>query len=1124
MALIRTFSLWYCASVVWSAIAWGRDTPRTVYFEPNLGQADRSTAFLARGNEYTTLLRWDGAALYHLSSRAGGSEVRMELRGGAASVQASGEEPLPSVTRIYRGGACAVSRIEVPQYQIVRAPDVYPGIDMLWRFRGPKLEYEFQVNPGANPGRIELHFSGADGLFISRAGDLVAETPAGALHHRRPVAWQEIAGKREAVEVRFRLNGDIAGFQLGHYDPSLPLWIDPILTYASYVGGAGYDAAYAVALDSAGGIYITGATSSASFSTQSSALRTSQDAFVAKFNPNGSLAYTTILASSADDSGQAIAVDPAGNVYVAGTTNGSDFPATAGAWRTTSGGEQDGFAAKLDPFGNLVYASYIGGPGNDVATGIAIDASGSAYVSGYTASAPGFPATAGAPQTVYGGGADDAFLVKLNATGSTALYATLLGGSGADLALAVALGPGGSACVAGYTNSSDLHVLAALQSTPGGEGDALLACINPAGTAWTTVSYYGGSGRDEAYALAIDGAGNIYLAGTTFSADFPASASALQPALAGRYDAFLAKFSPGGYGQVFATLFGGTGSDAATTLAVGSGQDVWIAGYTTSLDFPVVGAWQSSNHGSSDSFVAHVSADGTALLASSYLGGSQDDQIWGMALSAGGLVTVAGATGSTDIPVTAKAFQPAAPGGYNAFLAQIDPHWTGYAISGQVTVSGTAPLAGISVQLSGSATGSATTDASGNFAFTGLLAGGTYIITPSAGGYRFSPPSQTFGNLSADQSAGFVASCQLGVNPAAVYLDSRGQFAPPLTVTTSAPSCLWVASANASFIDITSGTNGTGTGSITFSVPPNTTGAGLSGTVTVDNQTVSVVQRATTGSFADVNPPDYYFDFVNALYAAKITGGCSAVPADYCPASPTTRGQMAVFIVMAIEGGSNFSYATAPYFTDVPPGNPFFKFIQKMADLGITSGCGNHLYCPDSPVTRGQMAVFIIQARYGKIPFTHPAAAYFSDMPPSNPFFPFVQKMAQAGITGGCAPGLFCPNTVLNRGQMAVFIVSGLLNELLAPNVPAITHAAPNGATRGQGVTVTLTGVNTHFVQGVTQVTAAPGILVSGISVASATSLSVSLAVPSNLSPGPSTLVVTTGTEEAALPNGFLVQ
>jgi photosystem II stability/assembly factor-like uncharacterized protein len=442
-----------------------------------------------------------------------------------------------------------------------------------------------------------------------------------------------------------------------------------------------------------------------------------------------------------------------------------------------------------------------------------------------------------------------------------------------------------------------------------------------------------------------------------------------------------------------------------------------------------------------------------------------------------------------------------------------------YTISGQVTLSGSG-LSGVTMTLIGSQSGAATTDGFGNYSFT-VPAGGNFTVTPSLAGYTFTPPSQTFSNLSGNQTANFTAQCG-SVSPLAIYLDSTSQTGPALNVT-AGPGCAWSASAGGP-ITITSGASGTGNGTVTFTVTANSSGAVQTGTLTVAGRTVTVTQRATAEIFADVTPPAYYFDFADLMHQAGITAGCSAQPLDYCPNATTTRGEMAVFLIAAIEGGNSFAYTTTPYFTDVPPSSPYFKFIQKLKDLGITGGCTATTYCPDDAVTRGEMAVFIIASRYETTSYTYPSTPYFTDVPPSNLFFPFVQKMAQAGITAGCAPGLYCPNETLTRGQMAVFIVTGLLNELLPAGTPLIASAVPNSASPGQVVTVTLNGVNTHFVQGTTQVAAPAGVTASNITVLSGTNLTVQLAVGASVVPNPKSIVVTTGTEEAVLPNGFLVQ
>ena len=366
------------------------------------------------------------------------------------------------------------------------------------------------------------------------------------------------------------------------------------------------------------------------------------------------------------------------------------------------------------------------------------------------------------------------------------------------------------------------------------------------------------------------------------------------------------------------------------------------------------------------------------------------------------------------------------------------------------------------------------------------------------------------------------ANCSYSVSPLSVDVDSTSQAGPILNVTAS-PGCVWNASGGG-FVSIASGATGTGNGTVTYTVTANSSGVDRIGTVTVAGHAVTVTQRATAEIFADVIALDYYFDFANLMYESGITSGCSTSPPDYCPNSTTTRAEMAVFLIVAIEGGNSFTYTPTPYFTDVPPTSPYFKFIQKLRDLGITSGCTATTYCPNDSVTRAEMAVFIIVSRYETTPYTYPQTPYFTDVPATNLFFPFIQKMAQDGITSGCGAGLFCPNQSLTRGQMAVFIVTGLLNELLPTGTAVLAAAAPNSASPGQTLTVTLTGVNTHFVQGATQVVPPAGVTASNISVANGTSLTVQLTVGPTVTRNPKSIVVLTGAEEAVLPNGLLIQ
>ncbi len=311
---------------------------------------------------------------------------------------------------------------------------------------------------------------------------------------------------------------------------------------------------------------------------------------------------------------------------------------------------------------------------------------------------------------------------------------------------------------------------------------------------------------------------------------------------------------------------------------------------------------------------------------------------------------------------------------------------------------------------------------------------------------------------------------------------------------------------------------------LSVNVAANNTGRSRTGTLSFGATSVTVTQWQTFSVFADVPPSHDFFDAINLMWSRSITAGCSAAPLSYCPDRNLTRGEMAVFMVRAAMGGDNFTYSAAPYFVDVPASHAFFRWVQKMKELGITVGCDPTHYCPDDLVTRGQMAAFIIRSRYGLLTeYNPPAAPYFTDVEPGSPFYEPIQKMRQVGITTGCSPTTYCRDWPTTRGQVAVFVMRGEFNQLLPANTPVVTSISPAGGGAGQSVNVTITGRNTNF-NGATRINAGAGVTVSGITVVDGSTIFAVLQVAGDAMPGPRSLIVETGSEEAVLPNGFRVQ
>jgi len=589
----------------------------------------------------------------------------MVLHAALPHAVAAGEKRLEMVSRVYRGDG-AHWLTEIPSYRQVRSADVYRGIDLLWTSSGGEVEYQFLVGARADASGIAWRIEGARGIHVDDSGDLMVEAGANALRCRRPFAFQDIHGRRGAVDVRYEVDGETVKLRLGEYNHSLPLIIDPVISYSALIGGSGYDAGYAVALDAAGNVFLTGTTASNDFPGASYG-RENQDVFVTKLSPKGALLWSTILASNGNDVGSAIAVDSGGNVYVAGTVGGTGFPTTTGAFKTVTNGVPDAFVAKLNTTGQLVYCTLLGGAGADSATGIRVDASGNAYVVGSTTST-NFPVTTGAPQTAFRGGYDG-FVTKLNATGSALIYSTLVGGTGQDLLQSIALNASGIACVAGSTASTDLATVNPLQASMNGSMSVMVGCLNAGGTAWNFLTYLGGSGTDQALGIALDTTGNLYLTGSTSSVDFPTTVGVFQTVQQGGYDAFVTKINAAGQAVIYSTYLGGAANETGNAIAVDRYGRAIVAGFTGSFNFPTQNAVQNANKGAFDAFVSGVSAAGDSLFFSTYLGGSGDDRGFGLALSNTSFHSLwtTGYSGSVDFPMTAAGV----PAPFNAFATQI---------------------------------------------------------------------------------------------------------------------------------------------------------------------------------------------------------------------------------------------------------------------------------------------------------------------------------------------------------------------------------------------------------------------------------------------------------------------
>jgi hypothetical protein len=710
------------------ARAWKAYNALPMSFEVNQGQAERSVRFLARGRGYTILLKPSEAALALESPGRGARSpekaqdqprpstrvLRMRIERANLAARATGLHRLPGISNYFIGNDPRRWHTHIPTYKEVQFEQIRPGVNLVYYGNQSQLEYDFVLSPGVKPDSLRLSFEGSDAAIDER-GDLVFTSTAGQVTFRRPVAYQYSnadPGKKHFLTASFVLKGhNRVGFEVPDYDPRQSLVIDPYLYYSTYLGGSGGDTGNAIALDSLNDAFVTGSASSTNFPTKGSSA-TSQpyqktyggdtDAFVTMLRYDGEvLIYSTYLGGNNYDVGNGIAVDSSGDAYIVGSTSSANFPTTpSNVFQPSFGGNTDAFVAKLDPSGSkLLYSSYLGGSNVDYGNALAIDQYGNAYVTGYTESTD-FPTVN--PIQSGNNGNGDAFVAEVNTNATELVYSTYLGGSSADSGQGIAADLGGNAYVVGYTFSTNFPTYNAYQAANGGSVDAFITKVASGGSNLVFSTYLGGKGDDRAWAVALDAQLNVYVTGSTLTPCTPApttppttycSPISTFPTTAGAFQTYTTKESPGyaaafvtkfnflGSNLLYSTLLSGSLSDAAAGIAVDNSGNAYVTGYTESNDFPTADALQAGIAGGTcgpnpcpDAFVTEVNALGSALVYSTYLGGSAADFGNGIALDSNANAYVVGTTDSSNFPAIALAYQ-GGPGNTtglgNAFISMV---------------------------------------------------------------------------------------------------------------------------------------------------------------------------------------------------------------------------------------------------------------------------------------------------------------------------------------------------------------------------------------------------------------------------------------------------------------------
>lgn len=781
-----------------------RELRTKIYFEQNRGQVDERVKFISRGAKHTMFLAAT-EAVYVVPMpadagenwRSGGRErmspdematlrhdvpgsqhlafaLRLQFVGADPTAEISGDGEVATRANYFRGNDPSRWLTDVPAYSRVRYEDVYRDIDLAFYGNSENNnQYDLIVGPNGDPSQIELDYAGAESINIdAESGELLINTAAGTIKQSSPFSYQQINGAKHAIVSNYELTGRTSvRFRLGEYDRSKPLVIDPALNnlaFSSFLGGGGNDIGNDIKADAAGNTYVVGTTESDIFPTTSGAFDTthngSKDIFVSKMAADGgSLVYSTYIGGNDTDEGNALAIDTAGSVFLTGLSRSPNYPTTAGAYDTTwSSGQFDVIVTKLNASGNqLLYSTYVGDTNYEFGSDIAIDLTGNAYITGYT-NTP-FPTTAGAYDTIPNGGTYDGFVTKLNPSGTALAFSTLLGGQASEFSYGIAIDNAGNAVVTGLTqsgpdgggNGAFPTTAGAFDTTFGGSTDAYVTKINSLGSGLVFSTFLGGTGNESGNAVSLDQIGNIYVAGDTGSLDFPITSNAYDQTYGGssNLDIFVSKIDATGNSLLYSTYLGDAGTERVNDITVDNTGAAFIAGSTDS-SFPTTSnAYDSTANGQVDAIVTKLNPAASGLSYSTFLGGALWDIAYGIALDPANNVYVTGFTGSQAFPATANAFQTEWAGSNDAFVAKFG----NYAITGRtVDVSGSA-VSGATIALSGSSSETKLTDAAGNFIFLDALPNRYYTVSASRAGTVFNPSLFNLPILNDNRNLIFVA-------------------------------------------------------------------------------------------------------------------------------------------------------------------------------------------------------------------------------------------------------------------------------------------------------------------------------------------------------------------------------
>ena len=668
-----------------------------ISFEENHGQVDSHVRYLARTGQSTIYFTPSETVLTLLSQdsqkKPDMSVLRLKWIGANSHPQMIAEHQLPGRINYLIGRDPSQWHTGIPTYAQVRYRGLFPGVDAVFYGKEGEIEYDLVLAPGVDPAEISFALAGAKSLQLASNGDLVMGLDNGKVLQRNPVVYQEENGVRRLLSAHYVIHRDKSvSYEVAGLNRRLPLVIDPTLTYSTFASsGSNFHIVSSVSVDQSGNAYVTGTTTVAfpnlhpQFGSQ-----VGENAYVTKFSPTGgSLIYSTVFGGNGFDQGIGLAIDRFGNAYIGGDTQSTDFPTTPGAFEPPVGSidADNGFITKLNPSGSaFVYSLLLGGGDSDQIRALALDTQHRVYVTGFTCST-NFPVkNAFQPVTVGQNCADgggDAFVTRVNAAGTALDYSTYLDGTIESIGNGIAVDSTFHAYVTGATESPDFPTTpGAFQTTlkakviPNFPNDipqsnAFVTKFSADGRSLVYSTFLGGTVDDVAEAIALDPDGRACVTGNATSPDFPVTSGAFQKTLRGGNDVFVTKFQLSGSGLFYSTFLGGSGSEGGSSIAVDSLGRAYVAGGTSSTDFPVVNPIQAHLAGAQDAFVTKLSATGNVLLFSTYLGGTAVENANSIRLDSAGNAYLGGSTASTNFPTTPGAFSRTKKPSTDGWVAKI---------------------------------------------------------------------------------------------------------------------------------------------------------------------------------------------------------------------------------------------------------------------------------------------------------------------------------------------------------------------------------------------------------------------------------------------------------------------